>query len=165
MITSGMAQRPWFAALDAATGEVIAQCKPRHRHQEFLAFLKHIEKAVPADLDVHLIVDNYATHKHPKVKAWLVKHPRYHVHFTPTYTSWLNQVERWFGLITQQAIRRGLCSSVRQLIGGKASIAELAPVAEQNKPRKVRAPDEISLPNICTLSFTQENGLQPVHGM
>jgi putative transposase len=106
-----------FAALDAATGEVIAQCKPRHRHQEFLAFLKHIDQAVPAELDVHLIVDNYAKHKHPKVKAWLVKHPRYHMHFTPTYSSWLNQVERWFGLITQQAIRRGSFSSVRQLVG------------------------------------------------
>jgi transposase len=105
-----------FAALDAAAGEVIAQCKPRHRHQEFLAFLKHIDQAVPANLDVHLIVDNYATHKHPKVKAWLVKHPRYQMHFTPTYSSWLNQVERWFGLITQQTIRRGSFNSVRQLI-------------------------------------------------
>lgn len=105
-----------FAALNAATGEVIAQCKPRHRHQEFLAFLKHIDQAVPADLEVHLIVDNYATHKHPKVRAWLARHTRYHMHFTPTYSSWLNQVERWFGLITQQAIRRGSFKSVRQLI-------------------------------------------------
>jgi transposase len=105
-----------FAALNAATGEVIAQCKPRHRHQEFLAFLNHIDRAVPANLDVHLIVDNYATHKHPKVKAWLAKRARYHMHFTPTYSSWLNQVERWFGLITQQAIRRGSFESVRQLI-------------------------------------------------
>lgn len=105
-----------FAALNAATGEVIAQCKSRHRHQEFLAFLKHVDQAVPEDLDVHLIVDNYATHKHPKVKAWLAKHTRYHMHFTPTYSSWLNQVERWFGMITQQAIRRGSFRNVRQLI-------------------------------------------------
>nr|WP_274380074.1 IS630 family transposase [Paraburkholderia atlantica] len=105
-----------FAALNAVTGEVIAQCKSRHRHQEFLAFLKHVDQAVLEELDVHLIVDNYATHKHPKVKAWLAKHTRYHMHFTPTYSSWLNQVERWFGLITQQAIRRGSFRNVRQLI-------------------------------------------------
>jgi transposase len=85
-----------FAALDAANGEVIAQCKKRHRHQEFLAFLGHIDKNVPPDLDVHLICDNYATHKHPKVRAWLARRPRYHMHYTPTYASWLNQVERWF---------------------------------------------------------------------
>jgi transposase len=102
-----------FASLDTATSEVIAQCKPRHRHQEFLAFLKHIDRAVPTNLDVHLIVDNNATHKHPKVKAWLVKHPRYQMHFTPTYSSWLNQMERWFGLVTQQTIRRGSFNSAR----------------------------------------------------
>jgi putative transposase len=90
--------------------------KWRKRHQEFLAFLRHIDKNVPDDLDVHLIVDNYATHKHAKVMAWLAKRPRYHIHFTPTYASWLNQVERWFGIITQQAIRRGSFSSVRKLI-------------------------------------------------
>jgi transposase len=105
-----------FAALNAVTGEVFAQCKPRHRHQEFIAFLNDIERAVPAELELHLILDNYATHKHPKVKAWLAKHPRYHLHFTPTYSSWLNQVERWFGVITQQAIRRGSFKSVRQLV-------------------------------------------------
>ncbi|MDR0247163.1 MAG: IS630 family transposase, partial [Burkholderiales bacterium] len=105
-----------FAALDTATGEVIAQCKRRHRHQEFISFLNHIDCAVPPELDVHMIIDNYGTHKHPKVKAWLAKRPRYHLHFTPTYSSWLNQVERWFGLITQQVIRRGSFESVRQLI-------------------------------------------------
>lgn len=105
-----------FAALDAASGEVIAQCKKRHRHQEFLSFLRHIEESVPEDLDVHLVLDNYATHKHQKVKAWLAKRPRFHVHFTPTYSSWLNQVERWFGLITQRAIRRGSHRSVRELV-------------------------------------------------
>ena len=85
-----------FAALDVATGEVITQCKPRHRHQEFLGFLRQIEKSVPADLDVHLIVDNYCTHKHAKVRAWLAQRPRFHVHYTPTYASWLNQVERCY---------------------------------------------------------------------
>jgi len=105
-----------FAALDVASGEVITQCKARHRHQEFLAFLRHIEREVPDDLDVHLIVDNYATHKHAKVKAWLARRPRFHVHFTPTYASWLNLVERWFGIITQQAIRRGSFTKVKALI-------------------------------------------------
>jgi len=106
-----------FAALDVANGEVLTQCRRRHRHQEFLAFLRHIDQSVPADLDVHLICDNYSTHKHPKVRAWLARHPRYHVHYTPTYASWLNQVERWFGLITQQAIRRGSFKSVPDLVG------------------------------------------------
>jgi putative transposase len=105
-----------FAALDIATGDVLAQCKPRHRHQEFLQFLKHIDTNVPEGLDVHLIVDNYATHKHDRVKRWLAARPRYHVHFTPTYASWLNQVERWFGIITQQAIRRGTFKSVKALV-------------------------------------------------
>ena len=102
-----------FAALDIATGQVMAQCKKRHRHQEFLAFLGHIDASVPEPFDIHIIADNYATHKHPKVKAWLAKRPRYHIHFTPTYASWLNQVERWFGLITQMAIRRGSFSTSR----------------------------------------------------
>ncbi len=105
-----------FAALDIANGEVITQCKARHRHQEFLAFLRHIDASVPKDLDVHLVIDNYATHKHAKVKAWLAKRPRYHIHYTPTYASWLYQVERWFGIISQQAIRRGSFSSVKELI-------------------------------------------------
>jgi len=105
-----------FAALDIQTGEVLAQCKRRHRHQEFLAFLQHIAACVPPALDVHLVLDNYATHKHPKVRAWLAARPRYHVHFTPTYASWLNQVERWFGHVTQRAIRRGSFRTVRELV-------------------------------------------------
>ena len=105
-----------FAALDVATGQILAQCKPRHRHQEFLSFLKHIDANVPPDLDVHLVVDNYNTHKHVKVKRWLAARPRYHIHFTPTYSSWINQVEIWFNIITQKAIRRGSFSSVRQLV-------------------------------------------------
>ena len=105
-----------FAALDIATGQVIAQCKKRHRHQEFLAFLRHIDANLPEPFDVHLIADNYATHKHPKVRAWLARRPRYHIHYTPTYASWLNQVERWFGIITQTAIRRGSFSNVSELV-------------------------------------------------
>jgi len=105
-----------FAALDVATGNVIGQCKTRHRHQEFLSFLRHIEVNVPTKLDVHVIMDNYGTHKHPKVRAWFAKRPRFHVHFTPTYASWLNQVERWFGLISQQAIKRSSFRNVKELI-------------------------------------------------
>ena len=104
-----------FAALDVATGKVLTRCKQRHRHQEFLVFLQQIDKSVPDELDVHLVVDNYCTHKHA-VKEWIVSRPRFHVHYTPTYASWINQVERWFGLITQQAIRRGSFSNVKDLI-------------------------------------------------
>jgi len=105
-----------FAALDVATGAVFTECKPRHRHQEFLAFLRRLDACIPKDLDVHLIVDNYATHKHPKVRTWLAQRGRFHIHYTPTYSSWLNQIERWFGLITQQAIRRGSFRSVNELV-------------------------------------------------
>ena len=105
-----------FAALDIATGAVFTECKPRHRHQEFLAFLRRLDECIPSELEVHLIVDNYATHKHPKVRTWLAQRPRYQIHFTPTYSSWLNQVERWFALITQRAIRRGSFRSVKDLV-------------------------------------------------
>lgn len=104
-----------FAALNVLNGAILAECKPRHRHQEFLAFLRSIDKAVPAELDVHCIVDNYASHKHPKVKAWLADRPRWHMHFVPTYSSWLNQVERFFAIITDKAIRRGSFTSVKEL--------------------------------------------------
>jgi len=105
-----------FAALDVASGNVLTQCKRRHRHQEFLQFLRYIEASVPKKLDVHLIVDNYATHKHATVRRWLATRPRFHVHYTPTYSSWLNQVEIWFNIITQRAIRRGTFRSVRDLV-------------------------------------------------
>ena len=105
-----------FAALDIASGHVLTRCQPRHRHQEFLQFLKDIEANVPSELDIHLVVDNYATHKHERVKRWLAARPRYHVHYTPTYSSWLNQVEIWFNIITQKAIRRGTFRSVRDLV-------------------------------------------------
>src|SRR6202051_549615 len=105
-----------FAALDTARGTVITQCRKRHRHQEYLDFLREIDKNVPATLDVHIIVDNYATHKHARVKRWLAERPRFQVHFHPTYASWLNQVELWFNRITQRAIRRGTFRSVRELV-------------------------------------------------
>src|SRR6201988_1063333 len=105
-----------FAALDIANGKVFTACKPRHRHQEFLSFLRHLDQNVPPTYEVHLIVDNYATHKHPKVRTWLAQRPRYQMHYTPTYSSWLNQVERWFGIITQRAIRRGSFTSVHDLV-------------------------------------------------
>ena len=105
-----------FAALEIASGKVLTQCKPRHRHQEFLQFLKYIDRNVPDDLDIHLVIDNYGTHKHEKVKRWIAARGRYHVHYTPTYASWLNQVEIWFGILTQKAIRRGTFKKVKDLI-------------------------------------------------
>lgn len=105
-----------FAALDIANGKVLTRSKPHHRHQEFLGFLRQIDKNVPEDLEVHVVLDNYSTHKHAKVKGWLAEHERFHLHFTPTYASWLNQVERWFGVITQRAIRRGSFRSVKELV-------------------------------------------------
>ena len=105
-----------FAALDVLTGRVIGQCLPKHRHEEFLKFLATIDREVPDGLDVHLILDNYATHKHAKVKEWTRKHPRFHFHFTPTSSSWLNQVERWFRDLTEKNLRRGIFRSVPELI-------------------------------------------------
>jgi putative transposase len=105
-----------FAALDIANGQVIAQCRQRHRHQEFLNFLKHVDAVIPTDLDAHLVVDNYATHKHPKVRAWLAARPRFPVHYTPTYSSWLNQIERWFAILTERQIRRSSAVSAKDLI-------------------------------------------------
>ena len=115
-VSKSTIQRILFAALDIANGRIISQCKRRHRHQEFLQFLRHIDANVPKDFDIHLVVDNSATHKYAKVKKWLAVRTRYHMHFTPSYSSWLNQVERWFGIITQKAIRRGSFKSVKELV-------------------------------------------------
>lgn len=104
-----------FAALEIATGQVISAVKRRHRHQEFLAFLRTIDKNVPAGLDIHVVLDNLSTHKTPEVKAWLLKHPRFHLHFTPTSSSWLNLVERFFAEITAKLLRRGVHRSVTAL--------------------------------------------------
>lgn len=105
-----------FAALIVSDGLVIEACMQQHRHQEWIKFLKKIDASTDPKLDLHLVADNYATHKHPKVKRWLAKHPRFHMHFTPTSSSWLNLVERWFREITQKRLRRGTFRSVRQLI-------------------------------------------------
>lgn len=105
-----------FAALDVLTGKVIGQCLSRHRHEEFLAFLKTIDREVPHGLQIHLILDNYATHKHEAVERWLKRHKRFHLHFTPTSSSWLNQVERWFRDLSEKNLRRGIFGSVPDLI-------------------------------------------------
>lgn len=104
-----------FAALDVKTGEVIGRLERRHRSQEFLRFLRQLDHELPAELDAHLIVDNYGTHKTPAVQRWFVRHPRFHVHFTPTYSSWLKLVERWFALLTERQLRRGVFRSSREL--------------------------------------------------
>lgn len=131
-----------FAALDTASGRVIGQLHRRHRAIEFRKFLERIDAEVPADLDVHLILDNYGTHKTPAVKRWLLRHPRFHLHFTPTGSSWLNLVERWFGLLTDKRIRRGTHRSVREL---EADIRDY--IATHNEDPKpfvwVKTADEI----------------------
>jgi len=121
-----------FAALDVLTGKVIGQCLPRHRHIEFLKFLRTIDSEVPNGLQIHLILDNYSTHKHANVKKWLAKHPRFHLHFTPTSSSWVNMVERFFGKLTDKAIRRGIFQSVPDLIA--AIDAYLQATNEDPKP-------------------------------
>src|SRR5215813_384828 len=116
MTTSAMAPPPYLQRWTLLPVRCLPSASPAHRHQEFLSFLRSLEACVPAQLDLHLVVDNYATHKHPKVRTWLAQRPRFHLHYTPTYSSWLNQVERWFGLITQRAIRRGSFTSVHDLV-------------------------------------------------
>jgi transposase len=114
-----------FAALNVMEGQLIGTCMARHRHQEWIKFLKLIDEQTPADRDLHLIADNYSTHKHPKVQKWLKRHPRFHMHFIPTSSSWLNMVERWFREITDKRIRRGTFHSVPQLIAAiEAYIAQ-----------------------------------------
>jgi len=104
-----------FAAFDVATGRVIGKCRRRHRSSEFVEFLKQLDKSVPPELDVHVILDNLQTHKTPAAHRWFLRHPRFHVHFTPTYSSWLNQVERWFALLEQKALKRGVHRSTLEL--------------------------------------------------
>lgn len=114
-----------FAALNVLEGTVLKRCQARHRHQEFLKFLRQIDRETPPELDLHLIVDNYGTHKHPQVQAWRARHPRLHFHFTPTSSSWLNLVERWFRELTQKRLRRGVFHSVSEL---EAAIAQYVEV-------------------------------------
>jgi transposase len=131
-----------FAALDVRTGRVIGECHQRHRASEFLAFLKSIEAAVPRDVDVHVVMDNYGTHKTDAVRRWFARRPHFHVHYTPTYSSWLNQVERWFAALTERAIKRGAHTSVRQL--ERAIHDFLAATNEDPKPFLwTKTPDEI----------------------
>jgi transposase len=118
-----------FAALSMLDGKVIGECMPRHRHQEFIRFLKKIDVETPSELALHIIVDNYATHKHPRVKSWLRRHPRFHLHFIPTSSSWLNLIERWFREITDKRIRRG---SFRNVPGLIAAIKEYLDNHNQN---------------------------------
>lgn len=119
-----------FAALNTATGEVMGECKKRHCHQEFLSFLKTVEKQTAREFDLHLIVDNSATHKHEKVKNWLKKNKRVHLHFIPTSSSWLNLVERFFGLLTEKQLKRGVFTSVKVL---EASIMAFIDTHNKNK--------------------------------
>jgi transposase len=114
-----------FAALSTLDGKVISTCMKRHRHQEWVKFLKLIDERTPAGKQVHLIADNYATHKHPRVLAWLERHPRFHMHFTPTSASWLNMVERFFRDLTARRLKRGVFTSVAKLIAAiEAYVAE-----------------------------------------
>ena len=144
-----------FAALDIATGRVLGRCYRRHRATEFRRFLDAIDAAVPADLDIHLVMDNYATHKAPAIKAWFAKRPRYHLHFTPTYASWLNQAERWFALLTERQIRRGVHRSIKEL---EAAVAAF--IADHNAaPRPflwTKSADQIfsSIAQFCKTTLT-----------
>ena len=118
-----------FAAIEMAEGRLIGTCMPRHRHQEWIKFLNLIDQQTPAELDLHLVVDNYATHKHPRVKGWLKRHPRFHLHFIPTSSSWLNLIERWFRDLTDKRIRRGIFRSVQELV---AAIVEYIEAHNEN---------------------------------
>ena len=120
-----------FAALSTLDGSVVGQCLPRHRHQEFLKFLRTLDREFPAELQLHLILDNYQTHKHADVDAWLARHPRFVLHFTPTSSSWLNLVERWFRELTDKALRRGVFVSVPDLVAAIEAFLE----AHNNDPR------------------------------
>ena len=113
-----------FAAIELAKGKLIADCQPHHRHQEWLKFLKKIDAETPPDLALHLIVDNYSTHKHPKVQRWLKRHPRFHMHFIPTSSSWLNLIERWFRELTDKRLRRGTFRNVPELIAAIMAFVE-----------------------------------------
>ena len=139
-----------FAALDMATGSVIGQMHRRHRSSELLQFLRTVEANVPSELDVHVVIDNYGTHKTPTVRNWFARHARFHVHFTPTSASWLNQVERWFSTLTERYIRRGTHRSTRQL---EQAIKQYLDINNANpKPfRWVKSADDIlaSIERFC----------------
>ena len=136
-----------FAALNAKTGEVIGECHRRHRATEFRKFLNTLDKEVPDDLEVHLILDNYGTHKTPAIKRWLLRHPRFHLHFTPVGASWLNLVERWFASLTEKQIRRGTHRSTREL--ENAIKTYLAITNEDPKPFVWTKPADQILGNVA----------------
>jgi transposase len=135
-----------FAALDVASGFVIGKCYKRHRAAEFLNFLREIDAQVPDGLDIHVVMDNYATHKTPKIKAWLARRPHYHVHFTPTSASWINQVERWFAELTRKRLRRGVHTS-----GNSKPISVLSSIGT------TKIPGPSNGPNLPTKSWLQLN--------
>lgn len=144
-----------FAALDVATGKIIGKCYRRHRAKEFKKFLDTIDSVVPAGLEIHLICDNYGTHKTPAIKNWLAKHPRYRIHFTPTYSSWINQVERWFALLSSRALKRGTHRSTLAL--EKAIGAFIDASNENPKPLVwTKSADDIldSIARFCTATLT-----------
>ena len=146
-----------FAAFNVLDGKVIGECLPRHRHQEFLKFLRKIDRATPAALELHLIVDNYSTHKHEQVKKWLAKHPRFHFHFIPTSSSWLNLVERWFRELTQKRIRRGVFRSVPELEAASHEYLEAsnqAPKPFGQLRHKISSPKSSAPPKPTPLSRT-----------
>jgi transposase len=150
-----------FAALDVATGRVIGKCRRRHRASEFVRFLQQIDTDVPQHLDVHVVLDNLSTHKTPAVHRWFLRHPRFHVHFTPTYSSWLNQVERWFALLELKALKRGVHRSTVEL---EKSIYEFIEVSNEN-PRPfmwTKSADDIfdSLKRFCGRTL-ESQGLLP----
>ncbi|MBC8426174.1 IS630 family transposase [bacterium] len=144
-----------FAGLDVATGNVIGKCHSRHRSKEFLQFLRLIDKSVAPDLDVHLIMDNYATHKTDAVKKWMLRNPRFHMHFTPTHASWLNQIECWFSILTEKQLKRGSYCSVRQL---EQAIYEFIEVHNEDPApfRWTKTADDIlgSLSRYCSDTIT-----------
>ncbi len=154
-----------FAALDVATGKVIGQCMQRHRSREFKSFLEAIDAQTPKEMDLHLVLDNYSTHKTPAVKRWLARHPRFHLHFTPTSGSWLNQVERWFAGLTGKALRRAVHRTVTEL---KSSIdAYIATANAQAKPyRWVKSATEIidAISRFCLRTDAKINIVNSVSG-
>lgn len=148
-----------FAALNVKTGKVIGKCYRRHRAKEFRAFLEYVESAVPAKLQVHLILDNYATHKSPPIHRWLLRHPRFHLHFIPTHSSWLNLVERWFALLTERQIKRGSHTSVVQL---EQAIHEFMSVSNASPKPFVwtKSADEV-LENVARFALRQLQAHDP----
>lgn len=144
-----------FAALDVATGNVMGQCFRRHRTAEFRKFLDYVDAQVPKDLTVHLVMDNYCTHKAAPIKRWLLRHPRYHLHFTPTHSSWINQIERWFALLSQRQIKRGSHHTVKELEGAINQFIE-AHNADPKPFRWTKSADEIlkSLQRFATETVT-----------